>query len=209
VPSISNAAKRRRYCLLASSVLFPAVFACMSQASAQQSASPNLLPPVTVTMPAPQPRVIHPAEAKKPRRIARARVPKPSAATAPAPGPWPAGPVAPLVVSPTGIVGPIGQTASSVSVITAQDIQTQQYRTVPEAIGTVPGLNVVPTGRPGRADLGLHSRHQFQPHQGVDRRHQCRRSQHTQRHLRFRSSLDRRHRTNRSSARSPGRTLWL
>ena len=46
-------------------------------------------------------------------------------------------------------MSPGGQTASSITVITAQDIATQQYRTVPEALGTVPGLNVVPTGGPG------------------------------------------------------------
>ena len=53
------------------------------------------------------------------------------------------------VVSPTGIVTPINQVANSVTVITAQDIATQQYRTLPDALNTVPGLNVVQSGGTG------------------------------------------------------------
>jgi vitamin B12 transporter len=54
-----------------------------------------------------------------------------------------------LVVSPTSIATPSGQVGSSVSVITAQDLETQQRRTVPDALSTVPGINVVQTGGPG------------------------------------------------------------
>ena len=53
------------------------------------------------------------------------------------------------MVSPTGIVTPINQVANSVTVITAQDIATQQYRTLPDALNTVPGLNVVQSGGTG------------------------------------------------------------
>ena len=56
---------------------------------------------------------------------------------------------APVVVSPTGVVTPAGQVASSVTVVTDKDIQTQQYRTVPDVLNTIPGLNVVQTGGPG------------------------------------------------------------
>jgi vitamin B12 transporter len=145
-----NAAKRHRSCLFASTVLVPMVFAGISPAKAQQSASPDLLPPVSVTAPAP-PKAARPAAAdtKKPRQTARGRMPKPSGATTPAPGAPPAGPATPTVVSPTGIAASSGKTPSSVTVITAKDIETQQYRTVPEALSTVPGLNVVPTGGPG------------------------------------------------------------
>ena len=149
--SLSSAAQRHRAYLLASTVLVPIVFAGISPATAQQSASPDLLPPVTVNVPA-SPKAAQPAETKKPRRIARrTRVPKPrpTEAATPAPGPSAGGPAAPAIVSPTGIVTSSAQTPSSVTVITAQDIATQQYRTVPEALGTVPGLNVVPTGGPG------------------------------------------------------------
>jgi vitamin B12 transporter len=54
-----------------------------------------------------------------------------------------------LVTSPTGVPTPIAQVPSSVSVITAEDIERDQRRTVPDALSTVPGLNVVQTGGPG------------------------------------------------------------
>ena len=41
------------------------------------------------------------------------------------------------------------QSASSVTVITGADIESQQLRTVPDALMAVPGLNVVQTGGPG------------------------------------------------------------
>jgi vitamin B12 transporter len=148
--SFSNAAKRHRTRLLASTVVLPIAFAGISPARAQQSASPDLLPPVTVNAPTPpKPKVTQPADSKRSGRTVRARVPKPTQATTPTPGLSTAGPAAPLVVSPTGIAASSGQTPSSITVITAQDIATQQYRTVPEALSTVPGLNVVPTGGPG------------------------------------------------------------
>jgi len=54
-----------------------------------------------------------------------------------------------IVVSPTTIPTPENEIASSVTVITAADIERQQYRTVPDALSAVPGLNVVQTGGPG------------------------------------------------------------
>ncbi len=53
------------------------------------------------------------------------------------------------VVSPTTVVTPSEQSASSVTVITADQIESQQLRTVPDALAAVPGLNVVQTGGPG------------------------------------------------------------
>ena len=53
------------------------------------------------------------------------------------------------VVSPTTQPTPTDQSASSVTVITATDIENQQLRTVPDALATVPGLNVVQQGGPG------------------------------------------------------------
>ena len=53
------------------------------------------------------------------------------------------------VVSPTGIPTPIGQVANSVTVITGEELQRDQRRTVPDALSTVPGLNIVQTGGPG------------------------------------------------------------
>lgn len=53
------------------------------------------------------------------------------------------------VTSPTLIPTPINQIASSISVITAADIERDQLRTVPDALRAVPGLNIVQNGGPG------------------------------------------------------------
>jgi vitamin B12 transporter len=50
------------------------------------------------------------------------------------------------VVSPTTVPTPIDQVASSVTVITAADMERDQRRTLPDALSTVPGLNIVQTG---------------------------------------------------------------
>src|SRR5262245_62495832 len=54
-----------------------------------------------------------------------------------------------IVVSPTTIPTPESEVASSITVITSADIERQQYRTVPDALSAVPGLNVVQSGGPG------------------------------------------------------------
>ncbi len=54
-----------------------------------------------------------------------------------------------VVVSPTTVPTPSYESASSTTVITAADIESHQYRTVPDALSLVPGLNVVQTGGPG------------------------------------------------------------
>ncbi|MCK7475177.1 MAG: TonB-dependent receptor [Rhodopseudomonas palustris] len=54
-----------------------------------------------------------------------------------------------IVVSPTGTATPLSQVASSVTVITAADIERYQQRTAADALSLVPGLNVVRTGGPG------------------------------------------------------------
>jgi vitamin B12 transporter len=146
--SLSSAAKRHPIRLFASTIMFPIALHGIGPAHAQQSASPDL-PPVNVNPPIP-PKVIEPAEPKPSHRAARKPRPsKPVELAAPVPGRAPGGPAAPTVISPTAIASSSAQTPSSVSVITSQDIQTQQYRTVPEVLSTVPGLNVVPTGGPG------------------------------------------------------------
>jgi vitamin B12 transporter len=43
----------------------------------------------------------------------------------------------------------VTRVASSVTVITAADIEREQRRTVPDALSAVPGLNIVQTGGPG------------------------------------------------------------
>ncbi len=55
----------------------------------------------------------------------------------------------PTVVSATTIATPADQVASAVTVITADDLAREQRRTVPDALASVPGLNIVQTGGPG------------------------------------------------------------
>jgi vitamin B12 transporter len=54
-----------------------------------------------------------------------------------------------LVVSATGSPTPAREIASSVTVITAKEIETRQRRTLSDALATVPGLNIVQIGGPG------------------------------------------------------------
>jgi vitamin B12 transporter len=54
-----------------------------------------------------------------------------------------------VVVSPTSVPTPSAQIGSSVSVIVGQDLESQQRRTVSDALLTVPGVNVVQSGGPG------------------------------------------------------------
>jgi len=145
------AAQRRRTRLRACTFLIPilsfGIFAGISAAQAQQATSPDLLPPVEVNPPkrlngSPPPD----NQISSPRQTARKPAPQ-TAATAPQPGASAA--AVPVVVSPTATVTPAGQIASSLTVVTAQDIATQQYRTLPDALNAVPGLNVVQTGGPG------------------------------------------------------------
>lgn len=54
-----------------------------------------------------------------------------------------------VVVSPTAVATPSENVASSVTVITARDLERDQRRTVADALRTVPGLNIVQTGAVG------------------------------------------------------------
>jgi vitamin B12 transporter len=54
-----------------------------------------------------------------------------------------------LVVTATRIPTPELEVASSITVISADEIAAQQIRTLPELLKSVPGLNVVQTGGPG------------------------------------------------------------
>ena len=142
------ATKRRRRLWLASTILAPIVSLGISAAHAQQSASPNLLPPVDVEAP---PDKSKPRSTPAPNRAAESRraVPTTQQAPADAQQAGTSGKDQTLVVSPTGTVTPIDQIASSVTVITAKDIERDQRRTLPDALSTVPGLNVVQSGGPG------------------------------------------------------------
>jgi vitamin B12 transporter len=54
-----------------------------------------------------------------------------------------------IVVTATRIPTPAPQIASSVTIVTAEDIAARQIRTLPDLLKEVPGLNVVQSGGPG------------------------------------------------------------
>jgi len=54
-----------------------------------------------------------------------------------------------VIVSATRLPTPESQVASSVTVITAEDIAARQERSLPDILKDVPGLNVIRTGGPG------------------------------------------------------------
>jgi vitamin B12 transporter len=57
----------------------------------------------------------------------------------------------PLVISATRLPTLEDQLGSSVTVITSDDIERKQQRTLPDVLQDVPGLNVVQAGGPGGA----------------------------------------------------------
>jgi vitamin B12 transporter len=144
-----KAAKRRRTFWLASTFLAPVVSLHISTAQAQQSASPDLLPSVEVEAPSRKGRTSsEAAPAERPAASRRAVPTTQQPPTEAQPSGTPATQQA-IVVSPTATETPVGQVASSVTVITAKDMERDQRRTVPDALATVPGLNVVQAGGPG------------------------------------------------------------
>ncbi len=58
-------------------------------------------------------------------------------------------PVEPVVVTATLTPTPLDQVASSITLITAADIASHQWRSLPDALIAVPGLSAVQTGGPG------------------------------------------------------------
>src|SRR3981081_2093016 len=54
-----------------------------------------------------------------------------------------------VIVSATRIETPISQVGSSVTVISDEEIERNQRRSLPDVLQTVPGLNIVQTGGPG------------------------------------------------------------
>ncbi|MBR1137286.1 MULTISPECIES: TonB-dependent receptor plug domain-containing protein [Bradyrhizobium] len=140
--SFLSVARRHRAGLSSSTVLVSIATFGAAPATAQQSASPDLLPPVEVDPPrkpaAPKPAL--PRGAQTPR----ARASQPAATQSAA-----AQANAQLVVSPTGIATPAAHVANAITVVTAKDIATQQFRSVPDILAAIPGLNVVQTGGAG------------------------------------------------------------
>lgn len=143
-----NAAARRRTFWLASTFLVPVLSLDISAARAQQSASPNLLPTIEVVAPSDNSRKRSEPAPDRPT-TSRPVVPAPQQAPADAQQSGTPGKEQAIVVSPTATATPIDQIASSVTVITAKEMERDQRRTVPDALATVPGLNIVQSGGPG------------------------------------------------------------
>lgn len=55
----------------------------------------------------------------------------------------------PVIVSATQVPTPESQIGSSVTIITGEEIEARQQRTLPDVLRNVPGLNIVQTGGPG------------------------------------------------------------
>src|SRR4030081_3688616 len=146
--STIKAAARRRTYWFASSFLVPVLSLGISAAKAQQSASPNVLPTIEVEAPSDKSRTRSQPAPDRPT-VSRRVVPTPRQAPTDAQQSGTLAKEQALVVSPTATETPINQIASSVTVITAKDIERDQRRTVPDALSTVPGLNVVQSGGPG------------------------------------------------------------
>jgi vitamin B12 transporter len=137
-----------RRSLLASTVLASlGSVGLTTPSNAQQSASPNLLPPIRIAPPPDRTTDSRPPShraASRSRRAARSAPRQAPVTETPVPGT-----MGSTVVSPTGVVTPARQLASSITIVTEKDIQTQQYRTVPDILRTAPGLNVLQAGGPG------------------------------------------------------------
>ena len=146
--SINTAAARRRSYTLAAAFFSPVLSVLIPTAQAQQSASPNLLPSIQVEAPPEKSRT---ESAPSPDRssVSRRAVPVRRREPGDAKPLVTPGQDRPIVVSPTATETPIDQIASSVTVITAKDMDRDQRRTLPDALATVPGLNVVQSGGPG------------------------------------------------------------
>jgi vitamin B12 transporter len=137
----------RRLCWFASTAITSLLLPVFTvPAAAQQTASPDI--PLDEVVIQTQSPVVTPAPA------APARVSSPQAAPVSVSAPMrttqaPTAANAAVVVSPTAIPSAESGNATSVTVITGQDIQRDQRRTVPDALSTVPGLNIVQSGGPG------------------------------------------------------------
>ncbi len=148
-----------------------ATVALPNPSAAQLATSPGAvqpdataIPPVTVTPPAsataaplrrPQSNAAsEPAAAPRaPQQTSSPRSASRRPATpAQSPGDETAKPSEPAdstIVSATGLAQPVARTASSVSVVTADEIAARQTRNAPELLNALPGINVVQSGSAG------------------------------------------------------------
>ena len=114
-----------------------------------------------------------------------------------------------IVISATRIPTPVLEVASSMTVVTAADIEARQERTFADVLKDVPGLNVVQTGGPGGVDLGVHARHELQPYEGAARWDRSVGPEQFHRRVRLRAAAHAGHRARRGAARAAERPVRL
>jgi hypothetical protein len=161
-------------CLLTTTSCLPMILRGPTAARAQQSASPELLPPIEVS---------------PPNRNASTAISRSSSAGATlAPNGSRAGSAADRggyakccftrrrqpdgyrdAIRPSCQFGHRGHGSRHPDTAIPQRARRAEHRS---------GVERGPNRRAGRADLGLHARHQLQSHQSAGRRHRCQRSQH-------------------------------
>lgn len=125
--------------------LFTSCLFVSFNSQAQDAANkPPILPPVIVKQ--------DPPKKAKPRNLAKKQaIPRPAASPSTGSGDRATRTAELGAFSPTLQLTPVSQIGSSVTVITSQDFEARQNRTVPDALSGAPGLNVVQTGSPGGA----------------------------------------------------------
>src|SRR3569833_552846 len=159
VTSHQSSSRRHLSPALLAALLASAAF--IPSAHAQQAEPP--LPAIQISPAAKKP--VHRLPKNKKRVDAKPN-PRP-AETSTAPANLPSN----LVTSPTTIPTPVSQIASSITVITEQEIQETQRRTVPDLLQTVPGLNVAPNAPGGLTSVfirGANSYHTKVLIDGID-----------------------------------------
>ncbi|HEV3271085.1 MAG TPA: TonB-dependent receptor [Candidatus Methylacidiphilales bacterium] len=102
--------------------------------------------------PAPPPQTSQAAASAKPATSAKTAAPAKSPTASATAKPQPAVPQLPVIVvtAATRNTQPVDTTATSTTVITHDDIENNQYISVTQALMSVPGLAVVPSGAPGQ-----------------------------------------------------------
>ncbi len=125
--------------------LFTSCLSVSFNSQAQDAANkPTILPPVIVKQ--------NPPKDAKPRNLAKRKtLPRPAASPSSGSDDRAMGTAELGAFSPTLQLTPVSRIGSSVTVITSQDLEARQNRTVPDALSGVPGLNLVQTGSPGGA----------------------------------------------------------
>ncbi len=115
----------------------------------QLATSPTTrLPPIIVDV-VPAPESKKKKAAAKPKRRPALAAAEQSSTPPRANAVSPEGSSGRVVVAPTGLSTSVEKTASAVTVISSKEIAARQYRTLPDVLQSVPGLNVVQTGGAG------------------------------------------------------------